>query len=233
MRSAAVMWEGATRHVLPVFVRCPRRSHLAAVPAVGQQDGQHMAPRPHQRADVVGLVLNPSAVLRVARGEFDVADAPPVEERLVQAQGRGDPQPLRLNRVDVLGPAVDGPYLDAGNSCEMRGVQASDTAAADDRDADRAGVTGHDAARAVRAMSAQIDGSPPPTPRPATTHPASRAGSPPGTPSTGGATSAATASAWPNREPRSPLSQSKSAAAPATACATATPPVGAPSIRSC
>src|SRR4029077_2169479 len=99
----------------------------------------------------------------------------------------GDPQAARRDRVHVLGPGVDGPYLDAGHARQVRSVQAPDRPAADDGDAD------HDASSAIRAMSAQTAGSPPPTPRPATTCPPSRTGSPPGTPSTGGTTSAASA----------------------------------------
>ena len=128
----------------------------------------------------------------------------------------GDPQPVRLHRVHVLRPRVDGPHLDAGHPGEMPGVQAADRAAADDRDADRVaafgdagrdGVAlGHDAARAVLAISSQMDGPAPPTPRPATTRPPSRTGRPPATPSTGGTTSAARASAAPNRSPRPALS---------------------------
>ena len=63
--------------------------------------------------------------------------------------------------------------------------------------------------------------------------PSSRTGSPPAMPRIGGTSSAARASGGPNRLPSSPLSQSNSAAAPATACAIATPPDGPPSIRSC
>src|SRR6185312_7660546 len=144
----------------------------------------------------------------------------------------GDPQAPGSDRVHVLGPGVDRPHLDAGHTRQVRGVQAPDRAAADNGDA------GHDASSAIRAMSAQTAGSPPPTPRPATTCPPSRTGSPPGTQSTGGTTSAASAvtappSGSPKRAPRSPLPPSNRAAAPATACATATPPAGAPSIRSC
>src|SRR6185437_13219737 len=158
----------------------------------------------------------------------------------------GDPQAAGPDRVHVLGPGVDGPYLDAGHTRQVRGVQAPDRAAADDGDADGRAVlvradlvrAGHDASSAIRAIWSQTAGSPPPTPSPATTCPPSRTGSPPGTPSTGGTTSTASAatarpSGSPKRAPRSPLQQSNRAAAPATACATATPPAGAPSIRSC
>ena len=44
--------------------------------------------------------------------------------------------PPRLHRGHVLGPGVDGPHLDAGHAGQVRGVQAPDRAAADDRDAD-------------------------------------------------------------------------------------------------
>src|SRR6185437_12222991 len=128
----------------------------------------------------------------------------------------GDPQAAGPDRIHVLGPGVDGPYLDAGHARQVRGVQAPDRAAADHGDTDRvlrarrrpgrarfrpggtgglAGTAGHDASSAARAMSAQAAGSPPPTPKPATTCPPSRTGSPPGMPSTGGITSAASAAA--------------------------------------
>lgn len=38
----------AQRHVAAVLVRRPRQPDLAAVPPVGQQDGEHVAPRPHE-----------------------------------------------------------------------------------------------------------------------------------------------------------------------------------------
>ena len=82
----------AQRQVPAVLVRGARQPDLAAVPPVGQQHREHVPPRRHQRRDVVGLVLDPRAVLGVAGGQLDVADALPVQERLVQAEGR-DVQP--------------------------------------------------------------------------------------------------------------------------------------------
>src|SRR6202042_3044904 len=114
-----------------------------------------------------------------------------------EAGQAGDPQPPGPDRGHVLGPGIDAPHLDAGSACEVRRVQAPDRTAADDRDANRDGALGHDPASALRAMSWQTAGSPPPTPRPATTRPASRAGRPPGRPSTGGTTRPARASAGP------------------------------------
>src|SRR4029077_10285287 len=75
----------------------------------------------------------------------------------------GDPQAARRDRVHVLGPGVDGPYLDAGHARQVRGVQAPDRAAADDGDADgralpvRAGLVwaGQDASSAIRAIWSQ------------------------------------------------------------------------------
>jgi hypothetical protein len=83
---------------------------LAAVPSVGQQDGEHLPPRPRQRRDVVGLILHPRAILGVTRREFGVADTRPVQERLVQAE-RGEVQPGlgRRGNVDERPEPVDGP----------------------------------------------------------------------------------------------------------------------------
>ena len=149
----------------------------------------------------------------------------------------GDPQAAGPDRVHVLGPGVDGPYLDAGHARQVRGVQAPDRAAADDGDADhgtgrpaRSSPRGRcprrrrdrrrrrrarppparrrgPAGRRGRRAPAALPAPPAPRPR---ARPAARSG---------------------HRGRRSP--QSNRAAAPATACATATPPAGAPSIRSC
>ena len=83
---------GAQRHVAAVLVGRPEQPDLAAVPPVGQQDGEHVPARPRQRRDVVGLILHPRAVLGVTRREFGVADTRAVQERLVQAE-RGEVQP--------------------------------------------------------------------------------------------------------------------------------------------
>ena len=79
-------------------------------------------------------------------------------------------RPPRLDRVHVLGPGVDGPHLDAGHARQVGGVQAADRAAADDGDAHGGRAASRRPARSA-AMSAQTAGSPPPTPRPATTRP--------------------------------------------------------------
>src|SRR6185369_1171756 len=185
-------------------------------------------PRPRHRGPRVQRLGGDQA--EVARGQVTPVGAG--ADLGGEVRQPGDPQAAGPDRVHVLGPGVDGPYLDAGHTRQVRGVQAPDRAAADDGDA------GHEPASAIRAIWSQTAGSPPPTPSPATTDPPSLTGSPPGTPSTGGTTSAASAatarpSGSPKRAPRSPLQQSNRAAAPATACATATPPAGAPSIRSC
>src|SRR5207253_2841286 len=69
----------------------------------------------------------------------------------------GDPQAARRDRVHVLGPGIDGPYLDTGHARQVRGVQAPDRAAADHGDAD------HDASSAFLAIWSQTAGSPPPS----------------------------------------------------------------------
>ena len=92
----------AQREVPAVLVRGPRQPDLAPVPAVGQQDREHVPPRRHQGRDVVGLVLHPGAVLGVAGCELDVADPPSVQERLVQAEGR-HVQPGRAGRGGLEG----------------------------------------------------------------------------------------------------------------------------------
>jgi hypothetical protein len=91
---------GAQRHVVAELVRRARQPHLAAIPPVGQQHGEHVPSRPQQRRDVVRLVLHPCAVLGVAGGEFGVANARAVKERLVQAE-RGEVQAGRGERRNV------------------------------------------------------------------------------------------------------------------------------------
>ena len=101
---------GAQRHVAAVLVGRPEQPDLAAVPPVGQQDGEHVPPRPRQRRDVVGLILHPRAVLGVPRREFGVADARAVQERLVQAErGEVQPGPGRRGNVDERPEPVGGP----------------------------------------------------------------------------------------------------------------------------
>src|SRR5690349_13609425 len=140
-------------------------------------------PRPRHRGPRVQRLGGDQA--EVARGQVTPVGAG--ADLGGEVRQPGDPQAAGPDRVHVLGPGVDGPYLDAGHTRQVRGVQAPDRAAADDGDA------GHEGSNAIRAISAQTAGSPPPTPSPATTCPPSLTGSPPGTPRTGGTTSAASA----------------------------------------
>ena len=85
-----------------------------------------------------------------------------------------DPQPVALDRRDVLGGDVVRPHLRVLG--QPRGEQAADRAAADDADPH--------AARTAVASAWQTAGGAPPIPSPATTRPSTTIGSPPGSAAT-------------------------------------------------
>jgi hypothetical protein len=85
---------GQERGALSPLVVRPYDADLAAEPAVGQQRSELVRSLGQQAGDVVGLDLQPAAVLGEPRGQLEITDPAAAEERLVQAvRGRVEPGP--------------------------------------------------------------------------------------------------------------------------------------------
>ena len=105
---------------------------LVAEPVLHAGDGrvgEHVGTRRHGGPRVLGLGRDDAQ-----RARRHVGRRRPRVDRRDEGDAAGHPQPVLVDRGDVVGPGVDRPHLDVVEASQVRGVQRPDRAAADDAD---------------------------------------------------------------------------------------------------